>query len=178
MARLSIKQRGQAIGMLRAGSQRMVSCLLCCTRSTISRLLQKFQRNGKTNLTFEEITKGSDKCNLYHFSKHFPLCILRLVLTFQVTFKTKLDPPEVVLKPDLENNFICLILSCDPGGLQQYMRFCKLQSLLHVQHENKVLDPGLSVPGITTDLEICLYGLQNHCAGSKYPEFHGIILSH
>ena len=54
--------------------------------------------------------------------------------------------------------------------------FCKLQSVLHVQHENKVLNPGLSVQRITTDLEICLYGLQNHRVEIKNPEFHGIIL--
>ena len=58
------------------------------------------------------------------------------------------------------------------------MWFCKLQSVLHVQHENKVLNPGLSVQRIATDLEICLLGLQNHRVGSKNPEFHGIILSH
>ena len=58
------------------------------------------------------------------------------------------------------------------------MWFCKLQSLLHVQHKNKVLDPGLSVKRIATDVEICLYGLQNHGVGSKNSEFHGIILSH
>ena len=53
MARLSIEQRGQAIGMLRAGrSQTMVSRLLRCARSTISRLWQKFQRSGKINLTY------------------------------------------------------------------------------------------------------------------------------
>ena len=56
--------------------------------------------------------------------------------------------------------------------------FVKLQSVLHVQHENKVLNPGLSVQRIATDLEICLYGLQNHRVGSKNPEFHGIIFSH
>ena len=58
------------------------------------------------------------------------------------------------------------------------MWFCKLQSVLHVQHENKVLNPGLSVQRIATDFEICLYGLQNHRVGSKNPEFHGILLSH
>ena len=58
------------------------------------------------------------------------------------------------------------------------MWFCKLQSVLHVQHENKVLNPGLIVQRIATDLVICLYGLQNHRVGSKIPEFHGIILSH
>ena len=42
-------------------------------------------------------------------------------------------------------NFLCLILSGDREGLQQYMWFCKLQSVLHVQHDNKVLNPGLSV---------------------------------
>ena len=64
------------------------------------------------------------------------------------------------------------------GGLQQYMWLCKLQSMFLVQHENKVLNPGLSVQQIETDLEICLYGLQNHRVGSKNPEFHDIILSH
>ena len=53
MACLSIQQRGQAIGMLRAGrSQTMVSRLFRCARSTISRLWQKFQRNGEINLTY------------------------------------------------------------------------------------------------------------------------------
>ena len=79
---------------------------------------------------------------------------------------------------DLENKLLCLILSGDRGGLQQYMWFCKLQSVLHVQHENKVLIPGLSVQQIATDLVVCLYGLKNHSIGSKNPEFHGIILSH
>ena len=52
MARFSIEQRGQAIGMLHAGrSQTMVSRLLRCARSMISRLWQKLQRNGKINLT-------------------------------------------------------------------------------------------------------------------------------
>ena len=105
-----------------------------------------------------------------------------LVLTFQVKFKTHLEPPEAVLQPDLENTFLCLILSGDHGDLQQYMWLCKLQSGLHVQHENKVLNTGLSVKGIATDLEICLYRLQNHLqnhrVGSQNPEFHGIILSH
>ena len=78
----------------------------------------------------------------------------------------------------LLNNFLCLILSGDRGGVQQYIRFCKLQSVVHVQQENKVLNPGLSVQRIATDLEICLYGLQNHCVGSKNWEFHGILLSH
>ena len=31
---------------------------------------------------------------------------------------THLAPTKVVLKPDLENNFLCLILSGDRGGLQ------------------------------------------------------------
>ena len=105
--------------------------------------------------------KGSLRCNLYHFRKHFPLCILMLVLTFQVMFKTHLEPPEAVLQPDFENNFLCLILLGNRGGLQQYMWFCKLHSVLHMQHENKVLNPGLSVQRIATDLEICFYGLQN-----------------
>ena len=90
-----------------------------------------------------------------------------LVLTFQVTFKTHLELPEAVLQPDFENNFLCLILLGDRGALQQYMWFCKLQSVLHVQHENKILDPGLSVQQIATDLEICLSRLQNHRVGSK-----------
>ena len=47
------------------------------------------------------------------------------------------------------------------------MWFCKLQSVLHVQHENKVLNPGLIVQRIATDLEICLYGLHNHRVGRK-----------
>ena len=55
------------------------------------------------------------------------------------------------------------------------MWFCKLQSVLH---ENKVSNSGLNVKRIATDLEICLYGLQNHRVGSKDPVFHGIILSH
>ena len=50
--------------------------------------------------------------------------------------------------------------------------------MLHVQPENKVLNPGLSVQQIATKLESCLYGLQNHRVGSKNPEFHDIILSH
>ena len=45
----------------------------------------------------------------------------------------------------LENNVLCLILLGDRGDLQMHMWFCKLQSVLHVQHENKVLNPGLSV---------------------------------
>ena len=58
------------------------------------------------------------------------------------------------------------------------MWFCKLQSVLHIQHENKVLNPGLIVQRIAIELVICLYRLQNHRVGSKIPEFHGIILSH
>ena len=103
---------------------------------------------------------------------------LKPVLTFQVTFKMHLEPPEALLQPDLENIILSLILAGDCGGLQQNMLFCKLQSVLHVQHENKALNTGLSVQRIATDLEICLYGLQNHCVGSKNPEFHCIILSH
>ena len=53
MACLSIEQQGQAMGMLRAGrSQKMVSRLLRCARSKISRLWQTFKRNGKINLTY------------------------------------------------------------------------------------------------------------------------------
>ena len=77
-----------------------------------------------------------------------------------------------------KNNFLYLILSGDRGGLQQYMWFCKLQSVLQVQHKNKVWNPGLSIQRIATDLESCLYRLQNHGVGSKNPEFNGIILSH
>ena len=69
------------------------------------------------------------------------------------------EPPKAVLQPDLENTFLCLILSGDRGGLQQYILVCKLQSVLHMQHENKVLNPGLCVQRIATDLEIGLYGL-------------------
>ena len=54
---------------------------------------------------------------------------------------------------DLENNVLSLILSGDSWGLQKYMWLCKLQSVLHVQHENKVLNPGLSVQRIATDLK-------------------------
>ena len=90
-----------------------------------------------------------------------------LVLTLQVTFKTHIEPPEAMLQLDLENNFLCLILSGDCDGLQQYMWFCRLQSGLHVQHKNKVLISGLSVQRITTKLEICLHRLQNHCVGSQ-----------
>ena len=67
-----------------------------------------------------------------------------LVLTFQVTFKMLLGPPEALLQPDLENNFLCLILLSDRGCLQKYMWLHKLQSVLHVQHENKVLNPEAS----------------------------------
>ena len=88
-----------------------------------------------------------------------------LVLTFQVKFKTHLEPPEAVLQPDLENTFLCLILSGDHGDLQQYMWLCKLQSGLHVQHENKVLNTGLSVQVIATDLEI----IQTSKSPSKSP---------
>ena len=101
--------------------------------------------------------------NLYIFRKYFPLCIPMLVLTFPVTFKTHLEPLEAVLQPDLENNFLCLILSGDRGGLQKYMWFCKLQPVLHVQHENKVLNPGLSVQRIATDLEIFIWTSKSPC---------------
>ena len=99
-------------------------------------------------------------------------------LMFQVTFKMHLEPPKAVFQPNLDNNFLCLILSGNRGGLQQYEWFCKLQSVLHLQHKHKVSNPGLSVQRITTDLEICSYGLQNYRVGSKNLEFHGIILSH
>ena len=46
-----------------------------------------------------------------------------LVLMFQVTLKTHLEPPKTVLQPELENNFLSLILSGD-RGVQQYMWFC------------------------------------------------------
>ena len=49
MARLSTEERGQAIGMLRAGrSQTTVSRILRCSRSSISRLWLKFQQTGKS----------------------------------------------------------------------------------------------------------------------------------
>ena len=49
MARLSTEERGQAIGMLRAGrSQTTVSRILGCSRSSISRLWLKFQQTGKS----------------------------------------------------------------------------------------------------------------------------------
>ena len=47
-----------------------------------------------------------------------------------------------------------------------------------MQQEKKVLNPGLSVQRIATNLEICLCELQNHCVGSKTQEFHGINVSH
>lgn len=51
MARLTTEQRGQAIGMLQAGrSQAMVSRILRCARSSISRLWLKFQQTGKQHL--------------------------------------------------------------------------------------------------------------------------------
>ena len=93
-------------------------------------------------------------------------------LIFWVTFCSKLQHSYIIY------GAICLILSGHRGGLQQYMWFCKLQSVLHVQHENKVLNPGLRVQRIATDLEIRLYGLKNHRVGTKNPEFHGIIMSH
>ena len=69
---------------------------------------------------------------------------------------TRASPSRVTTRAhDLENNIFCLILLSDRGGLQQYMWFCKLQSVLHKQHENKVLNPGLSVQQIATHLEIC-----------------------
>ena len=59
--------------------------------------------------------------------KHFPLCIHMLVLTFQVTFKnvdvSSLFDAQACHNNDLENNFLCLILSGNRGGLQQYMGF-------------------------------------------------------
>ena len=49
MARLSTEERGQAIGMPRAGrSQTTVSRILRCSRSSISRLWLKFQQTGKS----------------------------------------------------------------------------------------------------------------------------------
>ena len=74
---------------------------------------------------------------------------------FQIKLKN-IDVPslfdaQLCHNKDLENNFLCLNLSGNRGGLQQNMWFCKLQSLLHVQHENKVLNPGLSVQRIATN---------------------------
>ena len=54
---------------------------------------------------------------------------------------------------DLENNFLCHILSGDRGGLQQYICFCKLVSAARAARK-KVLNPGLSVQRIAADLVI------------------------
>ena len=41
-------------------------------------------------------------------SQAFPFMHPYAVLTFQVTFRTHLEPPEAVLQPDLETNFFAL----------------------------------------------------------------------
>ena len=58
--------------------------------------------------------------------------------------------------------------------------YCKLQSVLHVQHANKVLnlDSVLSESQPTQKFVFTNFKLQNHRVGCKCPEFHGIILSH
>ena len=48
----------------------------------------------------------------------------------------------------------------------------KTQLVLHVQHENKVLYPGLRAQRIATNHNICTCRLKRHCVETKITEFH------